>query len=143
MPNILREPPSKRVYVAHYNLCQRGHWAPDQNFNLRRSIIQNAVSGGWSRVFCSTTDPNLWSTECIGLYNHITNVIAVGALERAEVETYACWHDVSEHHVSMAFWTSWTMDLSAYVVRQEIRFLHDASLNGGGSTTLSVTDGGL
>jgi hypothetical protein len=35
------------------------------------------------------------------------------------------------------------MDLSAYVMRQEIGLSHDASLNEGGSTTLSVTDGGL
>jgi hypothetical protein len=32
------------------------------------------------------------------------------------------------------------MDVSVDVVRQEIGFLHDASLRGGGSATLSVTD---
>jgi hypothetical protein len=71
------------------------------------------------------------------------NVVALRALERAEVETHTCGHDAREHHESTALWAGWTMDLSAYFVRQEIGFLHDASLKEGGSTTLSVTDGGL
>jgi hypothetical protein len=71
------------------------------------------------------------------------NVLALRAFERAEVETHACRHDAREHRESAALWTSWMMDLSVYRVRQEIRFLHDASLNGGGSTTPSATDGGL
>ena len=71
------------------------------------------------------------------------NVLALRAFERAEVETHTRRHDAREHHESAAVWTSWTMDLSACVVRQEIGFLHDASLNEGGSTTLSVTGGGL
>ena len=70
-------------------------------------------------------------------------MVALRALERAEVETHAGRHDAREHHETTALWASGTMDLSAYVVRQETGILHDASLNGGGSTTLSVTDGGL
>ena len=53
---------------------------------------------------------------------------ALRAFERAEVETHASRHDAREHRESTALWASWTMDGSAYVVRQEIRFLHDASL---------------
>ena len=71
------------------------------------------------------------------------DVVALRALERAEVKTHACRHDAREHHETTALWASGTMDMSVYIVRQEIGFLHDASLNGGGSTTLSVTDGGL
>ena len=71
------------------------------------------------------------------------NVGALRAFERAEVETHASRRDAREHHESITLWASWTMDVSAYVVRQEIGFLHDASLNGGGSAPLSVTDGGL
>jgi hypothetical protein len=67
------------------------------------------------------------------------NVGALRAFECAEVETHARRHDAREHRECIALWARWTMDASAYVVRQEIGFLHDASLKGGGSATLSVT----
>jgi hypothetical protein len=75
-------------------------------------------------VFCSATDPTLWSTECIGLYNHIMNVIAAGAFERAEVETHACRRDVSKHHVSMAFWAGTALDLNVDVAGHRTNFWH-------------------
>ena len=56
------------------------------------------------------------------------NVDALRAFERAEVETDASRHDARERRESTALWASWTMDGSAYVVRQEIRFLHDTPL---------------
>jgi hypothetical protein len=67
------------------------------------------------------------------------DVVALRALERAEVKTHARRCDAREHHETMALWARRTMDMSVYIVRQEIGFLHDASLEGGGSTTLSVT----
>ena len=33
---------------------------------------------------------------------HLVNVVARGALKDPEVETHACGHDASEHHVSVA-----------------------------------------
>ena len=50
------------------------------------------------------------------------------ALKRADIETHACKHDANEHHVSAALWASGAMDVEVDVVRQEIGFLHDASL---------------
>jgi hypothetical protein len=61
------------------------------------------------------------------------------AFERAEVETHASRRDAREHHEGLALWASWAMDAGVYVVGQEIRFLHVASLKGGGSATLPVT----
>lgn len=52
------------------------------------------------------------------------NVIAVGALERAEVETQACWHDVSKHHVSMAFWAGTALDLNVDMAGHRTDFRH-------------------
>jgi hypothetical protein len=75
-------------------------------------------------LFCSTTDPTLWSTECIGLCDHIMNVIAVGALERAEVETHACWHDVNLHHVSMALWAGTPLNLNVDMAGRRTDFWH-------------------
>ena len=56
------------------------------------------------------------------------NVVALGALKRADIETHTCRHDPSEHHVSAAFWAGRAMDVKVDDVRQEIGFLHDASL---------------
>ena len=67
------------------------------------------------------------------------NVGAPRAFERAEVETHTSRHDTREHCERTALWASWTMDVGAYAVREEIRVLHNASLMGGGSPTLSVT----
>jgi len=64
------------------------------------------------------------------------------AFERAEVETHASRRDPREHHESLTLWASWPMDAGVYVVRQEIGFLHHASLKGGGSATLPVTGNG-
>ena len=68
------------------------------------------------------------------------NVGALRAFERAEVETHANWHDAREHRESTALWASWTLDAGAYVVRKEIRFLHNASLKGEAGAQRSLTD---
>jgi hypothetical protein len=56
------------------------------------------------------------------------NEITTMALKRANIETHACRRDASEYHVSAALSASRTMDVEIDVVRQEMRFLHDASL---------------
>ena len=66
--------------------------------------------------------------ECIGLNHQLVKEITLRALKRADIGTPTCRHDVSEYHVSAAFWASRAMDVEIDVVRQEIRFLHDASL---------------
>jgi hypothetical protein len=58
------------------------------------------------------------------------NAGALRAFERAEVETHTSRHDAREHRDSTAFWARWPMDAGTYVVRQEIRFLHNASFKG-------------
>jgi len=54
--------------------------------------------------------------------------VALKALKRADIETHTCRHYASEHHVSAALLASRTMVVEVAVVRQEIGFLHDASL---------------
>jgi len=56
------------------------------------------------------------------------NVIALWALECAEIKTHTCWHDAGEHHVSIALRAGRPLKLNVDVFRQEIGFLHDASL---------------
>jgi len=56
------------------------------------------------------------------------NEFALRALKGADIETHTCRHDPSEHHVSVALWTSRAMDVKVDVVRQEIGLFHDASL---------------
>ena len=70
------------------------------------------------------------------------NVFALGALKGVEVETHACGHDASEHHVSIALSASRAMNVKVDVVRQEIGFLHDASLikEAGAQDSLSPVD---
>jgi hypothetical protein len=41
-------------------------------------------------------------TECIGLNQHLVNVVALGALKHVQIEPQASGHDASEHHVGMA-----------------------------------------
>jgi hypothetical protein len=41
-------------------------------------------------------------TECIGLNQHLVNVVALGALKHVQIEPQASGHDASEHHASMA-----------------------------------------
>jgi hypothetical protein len=67
------------------------------------------------------------------------NVVAFGALKRAEVETRACGRDASKHHVGMALWAFGAVDLDVEMGKQGMRFWHDASLKRGRSATLSVT----
>jgi hypothetical protein len=67
-------------------------------------------------------------TECIGPNHHLVKEITPGALKRADIETHTCRHDAGEYHVSAALWASRAMDVEIDVVRQEIGFLHDASL---------------
>jgi hypothetical protein len=57
----------------------------------------------------------------------LVNVVAFGALKDPEVETYACGHDASEHHVSAAPWAGGALDSNADVVGQRMRFWHKAS----------------
>jgi hypothetical protein len=103
---------------------------------------QKRLSGGCS-AFCTVIALCPWRKglpECIGLNHHLVKEITLRALKRAEIETHACRHDASEHHVSAALWASWAMEVEVDVVRQEIGFLHDAfPRRGGGSATLSVT----
>ena len=70
------------------------------------------------------------------------NVVALRALKRADIETHTCRHDASEHHVSAALWASRATDVKVDVVRQEIGFLHDASLieEAGAQHSLSPVD---
>ena len=70
------------------------------------------------------------------------NVFALGALKGVEVETHACGHDASEHHVSMALSASRAMNVKVDVVRQEIGLLHDVSLikEAGAQHSLSPVD---
>src|ERR1700694_4671881 len=82
-------------------------------------------------------------TECIGLNHQLVNVVALGALKRAEIETHTYRPDASEHHVSLALWAGGTIDLQVDVFRQKIGFLHDVFPQGGGSATLPVTGGCL
>ena len=69
-------------------------------------------------------------------------MFAVRALKGLEVETHACGHDASEHHVSIALPARRAMDVKVDVVRQEIGFLHDASLveEAGAQHSLSPVD---
>ena|SRR6202048_318226 len=69
------------------------------------------------------------SAERIALDQYLVNVVALRALERAEVETYACGHDASEHHVSTTPGASGVMDASVdFFGRSGTKFCHDASL---------------
>lgn len=70
------------------------------------------------------------------------NVFALRALKRADIETHTRRHDPSEHHVSVAPWAGRAMDVKVDVVRQEIGFLHDASLveKAGAQHSLSPVD---
>jgi hypothetical protein len=67
-------------------------------------------------------------SECIGLNQHLMNEITTMALKRANIETYSFRRDANEYHVSTALSASRAMDVEIDFVRQEIRFLHDASL---------------
>ena len=68
------------------------------------------------------------------------NVVALKALKRVEVETHACGHDASEHHVSMTLGASGAMDVSVNVFGPGTKFCHELpSKRRDGSATLSVT----
>lgn len=75
----------------------------------------------------------LHPTKCIGLNHQFVNMVALRALERAEIDTHTHRPDASEQHVSSALRTSGAIDLQVDVVRQEIGFLHDASLKQAGA----------
>jgi hypothetical protein len=61
------------------------------------------------------------------------NVIALGALECAEVETHAYRHDASKHHVSVAFSAGRALDLNVDVAGHGTNFWHCASLKEAGA----------
>jgi hypothetical protein len=48
------------------------------------------------------------------------------ALKRTNIETHACGRDASEYHVSAALSASRAVDVEIDLVRQEIRFFHEA-----------------
>jgi hypothetical protein len=54
--------------------------------------------------------------ERVGSDHYFVNVIALGALKLAEIETHARRRDAREHHVSMAPRASGALDLSVDVV---------------------------
>jgi hypothetical protein len=60
------------------------------------------------------------------------NVVALGALKRAEAETQSRGHDASEHHVITALGASRAMDVSVNVVGPGTKLGHDASLKQAG-----------
>jgi len=66
--------------------------------------------------------------ERIDLNQHLVNEVTTMALKRTNIETHACGRETSEYHVSAALSASTAMDVEIDLVRQEIRFLHDASL---------------
>jgi hypothetical protein len=67
-------------------------------------------------------------------------VIADGAFKRMPVEPPARWLDTGEHHRDLALRTSGALNCGEWNDgRQALRLAHDASLEIGGSTTLSVT----
>jgi hypothetical protein len=71
--------------------------------------------------------------ERLGSDHYLVNVIAFGALERAEIETHARRRDAREHHVSMAPGAGRALDLNVDVVGQGTGFWHDASLKEAGA----------
>ena len=66
--------------------------------------------------------------ECFGSDHNDMNVIALWALECAEIETHTCGHDAGKHHVSIALRAGRALKLNVDVLGQKIGFLHDASL---------------
>jgi hypothetical protein len=61
--------------------------------------------------------------------HHLVNMIASRALKGAEVETNPYGHDASEHHAGMASRASGAVDANIDMGRQQMGFLHDASLS--------------
>jgi hypothetical protein len=86
---------------------------------FRCAVIPNAAIRMLSFLLCH--QPNLcpWRKrlpERVGSDHYFVNVIALGALKRAEIEAHARRHDAREHHVSMAPWAGGALDLSVDVV---------------------------
>jgi|HubBroStandDraft_6_1064221.scaffolds.fasta_scaffold759321_1 hypothetical protein len=97
---------------------------------FRRSVIPNAAVGSVSFNLFHGHDLN---PECLVGDHHLVNEFAFGAFKRAEVETRACRHDASEHHVSLALWANRALDLNVDMVGQGGGLWHDASLEGVGA----------
>jgi hypothetical protein len=121
---------------------------------LRASAITSVARSSQTRLscgctaFCTVITLCRWREglpECIGLNHHLVNVVALRALKRADIETHTCRRDASEHHVSAALWASRTMEVKVDIVRQEIGFLHDASLieEAGAQHSLSPAGGAV
>jgi hypothetical protein len=103
---------------------------------LRASAMTSVARSSQTRLSgcCCECAPRPLPNECIVLDHYLVKVFALGALKRAEVETQTCGHDAREHHMSMAIWASWTLDVEVDLVGQErMRFWHDASLNKAGA----------
>jgi hypothetical protein len=59
---------------------------------MRRGI-QNRVGMTVNALYPADRRGNVPRTECIGLNDHLVNVVAFRALKRVEVETHACGHN--------------------------------------------------
>jgi hypothetical protein len=86
------------------------------------------------------------ASESLGLHGvfirgkGLEHAIADGAFERMQVDAGACYLDADEHHRGLALRTGGAANCSEWNDgRQALRLGHDASLEIGGSTTLSVT----
>jgi hypothetical protein len=67
-------------------------------------------------------------------------MFADGAFKRVQVDTRAYWRDAGEPHRGPALRTGGTLNFGEWDEgREALRLGHDASLDTGGSTTLSVT----
>src|SRR6266436_3007682 len=75
----------------------------------------------------------------------LKDLIADSAFKRMQVDVQgACRLDADEHHLGLAPRTGWAPNCSEWNDgRQGLRLGHDASLDIGGSTTLSVTGNAL
>jgi hypothetical protein len=99
--------------------------------NFRRPVIPDAAIG---RVLYTLLHGHGLNPERLVGHHYLVNEFAFWAFKGAEVETSACRHDASEHHVSMALWASRALDLNVDVVGQGGGGLwHDASLEEAGA----------
>src|ERR1700733_908138 len=103
--------------------------------------------------------PLLWRTQfalkpaskALGLHGvfirgkGLQDLIADSAFKRMQIDAPgACWLDAGEHHLGLAPRTGRALNCSEWNDgRQALRLGHDASLEIGGSATLSVTGNAL
>jgi hypothetical protein len=83
--------------------------------SVARSSQARLAEGCWfvsSMIKPSSCRWNKRLFERFGGDHHLVSVVAVGALEDPEVETYAYGHDASEHHVSVTLGAGGALDLN-------------------------------